>query len=130
MVSPAVAHETERGPSTKFDGPLSTAISFHSTHRCAVEDDQSSTKCSVTQVRGKAAHLRAVSDDEERLSIDLEGLDVIGFANLQNVNILDLDELVGRDVTFVNVGAAEQLCHDDKQVVVNHHGLADYSGCA
>ena len=52
---------------------------------------------------GKDANLRAVSDDKERLSVDQECLDVVRFANLQDVDVLDLDELVGGGVTFVNV---------------------------
>lgn len=80
--------------------------------------------------KAKVAHLRAVGDDKERLSVDHERLDVVRFANLQDVNVLDLDELVGGGVTFVNVRAPKQLGHDDKEVAVNHHGLADHSGCA
>lgn len=80
--------------------------------------------------QGKTANLRAVSNDKERLSVDHEGLYVVGFANLQDVNVLDFDEFVGGGVTFVNVRATKQLGHDDKEVVVNHHGLADHSGSA
>lgn len=75
-------------------------------------------------------YLRAVSDDKERLSVDNERLDVVGFANLQDVDVLDLDEPVGGGVALVDVRAPEQLGHDDKEVVVDHHGLADHSGGA
>lgn len=45
--------------------------------------------------QAKVADLRAVSDDKERLSVDHECLDIVRFANLKDVNVLDLDELVG-----------------------------------
>lgn len=77
---------------------------------------------------GKDGNLRAVSDDEERLPIYHECLNVIGLANLENVDVLDLDELVSRGVALVNMRAPEQLSHNDKEVMVNHHGLADDSG--
>lgn len=76
------------------------------------------------------ANLRAVSDDEERVSVDHEGLDVVGFADFQDVNVLDLDELAGGGVVLVNVRAPEQLGHNDEEVAVNQHGLADDSGGA
>lgn len=75
-------------------------------------------------------NLRAVSNDKERFSINHKCLDVIWFANPQDVDVLDLDELVGRGVTFVNVGASKQLGHNDEKLVVNHHWLADNSGSA
>lgn len=80
--------------------------------------------------KAKEANLRAVGDDEERLPVDHERLDVVWFANLQDVDVLDLDELVGGGVPFVNVRAPEQLGHDDEEVVVDHHWLADHSGGA
>ncbi len=83
-----------------------------------------------TTGKAKAANLRAVSNDKERLSVDHERLNVVRLPNLQDVDVLDLDELVGGGVTFVNVRAPEQLGHDDKEVVVNHHWLADHSGGA
>lgn len=48
-------------------------------------------------------YLRAVGNDKERFSVDHKCLDVIGFADPQDVDVLDLDELVGRGVPFVNV---------------------------
>lgn len=82
----------------------------------------------VSIKKTKQRYLRAVSNDKERLPIDGESLNVIRFSNLQDVDVLDLDELVGRGVTFINVRAPEQLGHNDKEVVVNHHGLADHRG--
>lgn len=74
--------------------------------------------------------LRAVRDDKERLSFDHERLDVVRFANLQDVNVLDLDELVGCGITFVNVRTPEQLSDNHKKVVADHHRLTDNSGGA
>lgn len=54
-------------------------------------------------IKGKTENLRAISDDKVRLSIDHKGLDVIGFAYLQDVDVLDLDEFIGGGVAFVNV---------------------------
>lgn len=74
--------------------------------------------------------LRAVRDDKERLSFDHERLNVVRFANLQDVNVLDLDEFVGCSVTFVNVRTPEQLGDNHKKVVADHHRLTDNSGGA
>lgn len=82
------------------------------------------------KTKQKQPNLGAVGDDEERLAVDHECLDVVGFADLQDVDVLDLDELVGGRVALVDVRAAEQLRHDDEEVVVDHHGLADHSGGA
>ena len=75
-------------------------------------------------------HLGAVGDDEEELAVHPEGLHVVGLADLQDVDVLDLDELVGRHVAHVDVRAAEQLRHDDEQLVADDQGLAHYGGRA
>lgn len=55
---------------------------------------------------------------------------VIGLANLQDVDVLDLDELVGKDATLVDVRTAKELGNDDEELVVNDQRLADHCGCA
>ena len=76
----------------------------------------------------KRIHLGAVGDDEEGLAVHPERLHVVGLADLQDVDVLDLDEAVGRRVALVDVRAAEKLRHDDKESAIDHHRLADHGG--
>lgn len=57
----------------------------------------------VPLVDGGGTGLGAVRYDEEGLSVDAERLHIVWLANSQDVDALELDEFVGRDVPFVNV---------------------------
>ena len=57
----------------------------------------------VPLVDGGGTGLGAVRYDEERFSVDAESLDVVGFADSEDVDALELDELVGGGVAFVDV---------------------------
>lgn len=57
----------------------------------------------VPLIDGGRAGLGAVGDDEEGFSVYAEGLDIVGFTYFEDVDVLDLDEFVGRDVTLVDV---------------------------
>lgn len=74
--------------------------------------------------------LGAVGYHEEVLAVQAEGLDVVGFSDFQNVDILDFDEFVGGAVSFVNVRATEKLGDYDEKVVFDNHWLANHSGRA
>lgn len=84
----------------------------------------------VPLVDGGGSGLGAVRYDEERLSIDAESLDIIWFADFQDVNALKLDEFICRGVTLIDVRATEQLSHDDKELVVNDQRFANHCGRA
>ena len=84
----------------------------------------------VPLVHGGGARLGAVGHDEVGLAVHAEGLHVVGLADRQDVDVLHLDELVGRGVALVDVRAAEQLCHDDEHLVVNDQGFAHHGGRA
>lgn len=84
----------------------------------------------VPLVDGGGASLGAVCYDEEGLSIDAKRLNIIWFADFEDVNALEFDEFVGRGVTFIDVGATEQLSHNDKELVVNDQRFADHCGSA
>ena len=84
----------------------------------------------VPLVDGGGTGLGAVCYDEEGFSVDAERLNIIWLSYLEDVNALELDELVGRGVTLIDVRATKQLSHDDKELVVNDQGLADHCACA
>lgn len=78
----------------------------------------------------RTGYLGAIRDDKERLPVDHKGLDVVGFADFQDVDVLDLDEFVGGNVPLVNMGATKELRHNDEKVVADGQGLADHGGSA
>lgn len=57
----------------------------------------------VPLVDGGGAGFGAVCYDEERLSVYSESLNVVRFADLEDVDALDLDEFVCRDVALIDV---------------------------
>lgn len=57
----------------------------------------------VPLVDGGGTGLGAVCYDKEGLSIDAERLDIVGFADFEDVDALELDEFVGRGVALVDV---------------------------
>ncbi len=57
----------------------------------------------VPLVDGGGTSLGAVCYNEEGLSIDAERLDIVGFADFEDVDALELDEFVGRGVALVDV---------------------------
>lgn len=73
----------------------------------------------VPLVDGGGPGLGAVCYDEKGLSVDAERLHVVRLADPQDVDALELDEFVGRDVTFVDVRASEQLSHNDEELAVD-----------
>lgn len=83
----------------------------------------------VPLVNGGGPGLGAVRYDEEEFAIDAERLNVVWFADSQDVNALELDEFVSGRVTLVDVRATKQLSHNDKKLVVNDQGFADHRGC-
>ena len=89
-----------------------TKINFHKQHR------------SKEHVR----HLGAVGNDKEGLAVHREGLHVVGLADLQDVDVLDLDEAVGRRVALVDVRATNSCATMTKRAAVDHHRLADHGG--
>lgn len=84
----------------------------------------------VPLVNGSGTGLGAVCYDEEGFSIDAECLDIVWFADFQDVDALELDEFVGRGVTFIDVRATKQLSHNDKKLVVNDQRFANHCGRA
>lgn len=74
------------------------------------------------------ASFGAVCNDKEEFAVYLEGLHIIWFPYLEDINILDPDELASRDIPFVDVGATKQLGHNDEQLVINNQWFANHSG--
>lgn len=97
------------------DRPLGTAgqdqVRFggdlHELHICVpvprVERLVRVESVAVPLVDSGGAGLGAVCDDEEGFSINAEGLNIIWFADFQDVDALELDEFVGRGVTLIDV---------------------------
>lgn len=83
----------------------------------------------VPLIDGGGACFGAVGDDKKGFSIDTERLHVIWFADLEDVNALEFDEFVGRDVALVNVRATEELSHNYEELIVNHQWFTDHCGC-
>lgn len=84
----------------------------------------------VPLVDGGGTSLGAVCYDEEGFSINTECLDIIRFADFEDVDALELDEFVGRGVTLIDVRATKQLSHNDKELVVNDQRFTNHCGCA
>lgn len=57
----------------------------------------------VPLVDGGGPGLGAIGYDEEGFPVDAERLDIVRFADFQDVNALELDEFVSRGVTLVDV---------------------------
>lgn len=73
----------------------------------------------VPFINSRGASFGAVGNDEERLSVHMEDFHVIWLSYFQNVDVLDFDEFVCRDVSLEDVRAAEQLCHYNEELTVN-----------
>lgn len=82
----------------------------------------------VPFVDGGGAGLGTVRYDEEGLAVDAERLHIVWFTDFEDVDALQLDEFVGRGVALVDVWAAEQLSHNDEELLVDDQRFADYCG--
>ncbi len=84
----------------------------------------------VPLVHRGGASLRAVCYHKEELAVHAEHLNVVGFSDFQDVDVLDFDEFVSRGVHFVDMRATKKLGDYDEEVVIDDHWLAHYRGSA
>ena len=82
----------------------------------------------VPLIDGGQPRFGAVCDDKERLVLDLKQLDVVGLGNARDFYVLELDKLGPALVVSVDVGAAEELGHHHKDLVVNEDGFTAHDG--
>lgn len=73
----------------------------------------------VPLINSCRAGFGAVGYDEERLFVDVEDFHVIWLSDFQNVDVLDFDEFVCRDISLEDVRAAEQLGDYNEELTIN-----------